>query len=257
MQANSPIVDVGSMRIIESSLLREWLMDKLSEEREGTRGFRLNGLPRKAALEHASVGDDEQESAGEGTLVSLEREGSKGAQLALRFGARGAFVHIPVALRSLRGMVTTYRGSPTLLRATRFATMVERHRLAETMTHYFDRLAFECALAGQEKGRLVLYYECLPGEKFMVYDLWFRDLPAIADEAERRLRLLEAGAPPEQLPPGPAWMAKFCRFAERCGCAHAPESERIVRVGKSGSCRLSSRMRSNDVVLLKLERIKE
>ncbi len=36
-----------------------------------------------------------------------------------------------------------------------------------------------------------------------------------------------------------------------------PESERIVKVGKSGSCRLSSPMRSNDVVLLKLERIKE
>jgi hypothetical protein len=86
------------------------------------------------------------------------------------------------------------------------------------MTHYFDRLAFECALTGHERGRVVVYYKALEGDKFMVYDAIFKDLPAISAEADRRLALLEAGAPARELPPCPPWMAKFCNFAPQCGC---------------------------------------
>ena len=97
--------------------------------------------------------------------------------------------------------------------------MVARERLAYTFSHYFDRLAFECGLTGNERGRLVLYYEALPGDKLMVYDVWFENLNEIVREADRRLSLLESGASPDQLPSCPSWMAKYCDFAPNCGCA--------------------------------------
>jgi hypothetical protein len=42
----------------------------------------------------------------------------------------------------LNGSIRTYRGVATRLRTTRFTKMVERQRLPETLTNYFDRLAF-------------------------------------------------------------------------------------------------------------------
>jgi hypothetical protein len=115
-------------------------------------------------------------------------------------------------------VVRTFRGAPTLLRTSRFKEMVERDRLPYVQTHYFDRLAFDCALSGHESGRLVLYYEAIPGDKFMAYDVRFRNLEAISEEVDRRLALLEAGGPLEALPPCPVWMSKFCRFSPECGC---------------------------------------
>jgi hypothetical protein len=84
-----------------------------------------------------------------------------------------------------------------------------------------DTLAFQCALLGAETGRLVLYYEAIPENKFMVYDVMFSDLPAVRAELERRLHLLESGAPPAELPACPAWMAKNCPYRDRCGCGDA------------------------------------
>ncbi len=100
--------------------------------------------------------------------------------------------------------------------------MVERDRLPYLMTHYFDRMAFESALVGNDQSRLVVYYENLPDDKFMVYDVRFRDLSTIHAELDRRLNLLESGAPPQDLPPCPAWMSKFCTFAPECGCGSSP-----------------------------------
>ena len=109
----------------------------------------------------------------------MERQGFQGALFeALGFGISGAFTRVGVTHRTLSGLVTLYRGVPTIMRATKFTTMVERHHLAETLTHYFDRLAFECVLTGKEQGRLLLYYEALPGDKFIVYDIWLVQGPA-------------------------------------------------------------------------------
>ena len=113
--------------------------------------------------------------------------------------------------------MNTYKGVPTIVRSVKWREMVERRRLVETFPHYFDRLAFECALLGHDKGRLVLYDEALEDDKFMVYDVWFKDLEFIRPETEGRLTLLESGAPPHELPPCPGWMAKYCE--------HAPEQK--------------------------------
>src|SRR2546430_3437984 len=126
---------------------------------------------------------------------------------------------IAVELRTIRGWVSTYRGIPTIVRPTKLADFVQTKRIPEVFGHYLDRLAIECALSGNELGRIVVYYQSMPEDKFMVYDVAFTRLSEIVAEADRRVALLEAGAPAAELPPCPAWMAKFCSFAPWCGCA--------------------------------------
>ncbi|MDA2931338.1 hypothetical protein MYX84_15570 [Acidobacteria bacterium AH-259-O06] len=156
------------------------------------------------------------------SFARLEHQGFKGAlEQALRFGIPGAFGRTRLELGSLSGWVNTFNGTPTILRSTKFPEMVERKHLARTFSHYFDRLAFECALSGHKQGRIVIYYESLEGDKFMVYDVRFKNLERIAAEAERRLYLLESGTPAQELPPCPLWMAKFCPFSPGCGCTSA------------------------------------
>ncbi len=222
-------VPVEQLSLAENPDLAAALLGRLREggPDASREGFRLNDLvfPRKTFLERrraaeaAETGGEAEEAPVEQRLASLEKEGFKGElERAIYFGVPGAYGRIPVELRSVRGRVGTYREVPTILRATRFPKLVERRELPQTFSHYFDRLAFECALAGRERGRLVIFYEVAEGEKFMVYDIWFRDLPAILVEADRRLTLLEAGAGPAALPACPAWMTKFCPFAPGCGC---------------------------------------
>ena len=96
--------------------------------------------------------------------------------------------------------------------------MVDRDRLVSTFPHYFDRLAFECALANIRQGRLILYYEKIPRDKFMVYDLTFHSRDLIVQEAARRIELLEQGVEQKELPNCPSWMAKYCEFGSSCQC---------------------------------------
>lgn len=213
------------VRILENAGLAASFSSLLTRDLPAQSAFRLNDLifPRKAAFERKASEDEESvpvlDPAIEVQLVKLERRGFAGALFgALRFGVPGAFSRLTVQLRGLRGWVNTYRGAPTILRTSKFRDMVQRARLGDAFPHYIDRLAIECALAGQERGRLIVYYEQLPGDKFMVYDLEFRDLGTIRQEADRRLALLEAGANPLDLPACPRWMSKFCLYAPRCGC---------------------------------------
>ncbi len=197
------------------------------------RGFRLNDLvfPRKAAFQHQRVdAEEDDDETLETKLQDLERRGFRGAlDKALRFGIPGTFSRRAIKLRSLTDRVGTFRGIPTLFRSTRFRTMVDRDRLHYEMGHYFDRLAFECALTPSEQGRLVLYYEVLPNDKFMVYDVTFTDLASVRAEADHRLHLLESNASPIDLPPCPSWMFKWCEFAPSCGCGTRP-----VQMGLEG-----------------------
>ncbi len=223
------VVPAGTATVAPAPELEAALASALPGSAGPPRGFRLNDLvfPRKAAFQRQRVATEEDEDeAVESKLRDLERRGFRGAlDKALRFGIPGAFARHPVKLRGLSDRTGSFRGKPTLFRTTRFRTMVDRNRLPYEMGHYFDRLAFECALTPSDQGRLVLYYEVLPGEKFMVYDVSFTDLAGIQVEADRRLQLLESNAPPNMLPPCPSWMAKWCEFAPTCGCGNPPTPE--------------------------------
>jgi len=218
------VVPPDGYRIDRDAALEGTLLRQLAGSDPQPRGFRLNDLvfPRKSLYERQTPPEEEEsDSAVEARLRDLERAGFRGTLYkALRFGIPGAFRKEPVRLRTLSDRVGMLRDVPTLLRVTKFREMVERGYLPQAFGHYFDRLAFECALSGHERGRLVLYYELL-GEKFMVYEVGFKDLPAVHAEADRRLALLESNASPLDLPPCPSWMFKLCRFKDRCGCGDA------------------------------------
>ena len=220
------VVPAQAVTVSENRALVDSIASQLRGGPPPSDQFRLNDLvfPRKAALERKVIDEDDESSETdvEARLADLDKQGFYGAlNEALRFAVPGAFARTVVELRTVRGWVSTYRGVPTIVRSTRLADLVDRRRVPDVFGHYVDRLAIECALTGHELGRVVVYYQSMPDEKVMVYDVGFTRLKEIVVEAERRLALLEAGAPTRELPPCPAWMSKFCSFAPACGCARA------------------------------------
>ena len=208
--------------------IAEGLKERLSSARRTENGLRLNDLvfPRKTALrrERAENGEEGEVDA-RLRMAQMEQMGFRRALgSAMRYGSPGQFKIVPVSLGSISDRVQLYQEAPTILRAPKVRDMVERSDLARFFSHYFDRIALECALLDSRRGRVILYYESIPGDKFMVYDVIFSDVAAIRDEAERRLGLLESGAPHTELPPCPAWMAKYCSFAPGCECAVPAEA---------------------------------
>lgn len=223
------VVPATAVRIAENGELVDAMTALLTEAPKPGPQFRLNDLvfPRRAAIERQVVAEakaEEEDQDLDTALAGMERLGFGDAlKDALWYGVPGAFARIPVSLRNLKGRVGTFRGVPTIFRSTRRTKMVERSQLVEEFPYYFDRIAFECALSGQNTGRVVIYYEAVKDDKFMVYDVYFRDLDAIKAEADRRLTLLEAGAAPDQLPPcEPSWMPNYCPHTTRCACKTSP-----------------------------------
>ncbi|HEU5261998.1 MAG TPA: hypothetical protein VFU41_11320 [Gemmatimonadales bacterium] len=219
------VIPAAAVRIIENGTLVAAMAALLTDAPRPGPQFRLNDLvfPRRAAIERqalAAATTEDEEPDLDAALAGMERLGFGDAlKEALWYGVPGAFARIPVSLRSLKGKVGTFRGVPTIFRSTRKPKLVDRPRLAEEYPYYFDRIAFECALSGHQTGRIVVYYEAVKGDKFMVYDVHFRNLEDIKAEADRRLALLEAGAAPDQLPAcEPAWMPDYCPLGPRCGC---------------------------------------
>lgn len=217
------VVPQGGYTIERDPGLEAQLTAALNAPQGRSRSFRLNDLvfPRKSAFERQTPEEGEPE-APEARMRSMERRAFRDTlEDALRYGIRGAFKTARVALRGLTDRVGLFRDVPTLVRVTPFQKMVDRPALPRAFSYIFDRLAFECALGDREWGRVILYYQNLPDDKFMVYDVAFRDLVGIRAEADRRLSLLESEASPLLLPPCPSWMVKGCRFKDRCGCGDA------------------------------------
>ena len=205
----------------------ERLVAKLAEQRP-SETIRLNDIvfPRKAYFERTQreividEGDTAPEEARE-QLVSIERQGLlRVLRDALEYDAAGEVQRIPVNLGELNDRVLLHQGVPTIVRATGLKYVVDRDRLPEFSAHYFMRLGFECALTNNSKGRLVMYYRNVQQEnaKLMVYDVGFRNVDILKAEAVRRIDLLQKAASPEELPPCPAWMARYCKYAPSCGC---------------------------------------
>jgi hypothetical protein len=218
------MVTGAAVRVSENSELTRQVEVRIQAIPEAPvpRRFVLNDLvfPRKAVLRVALPADDADV---EERLGSMERRGFlEQLENAIWYGAPAACKRVKLTFESLRPSVLMFRDVPTLIRSTPRREMIPRDRLHADAPYYVDRLAFECAVAGQRKGRLIIYYSAQADDKFMVYDFWFRDLDSIRAEMGRRLRLLEAGAPAADLPRcEPDWMAKLCNLAERCGCREA------------------------------------
>jgi hypothetical protein len=197
------------------------LLSMLASSRPAKR-VGLNDLvfPRKAYYDRQTR--DEETDADR--LESMDRFG-RGRALAdaIEFGRGAESMKKLLSLGDMQGRVTYFQGLPTLLRSTKLNDVVSRENLARMFPHYFIRLAFECALVGSARGRLILHYEKLSEEsKLMVYDVMFTDLDGLQKEAENRLLVIrevgEGRRGPEELPPCPAWFRKYCRHQPSCGC---------------------------------------
>lgn len=221
------MVSAETVRITENSALTEAVKAKILivPPIVSANDFGLNDLvfPRKAALRRDGIPENAEPDAGE-QMGSMERRGFLAVlEDAVWYGVPGACQRNKVQFASVRGSLLLYRGIPTLIRATKRKEMIPRDRLIVDAPYYIDRLGFECAIAGSEKGRLIIYYSAM-AEKFMVYDIWFRDLEGFLGEMRRRLDLLQSGAPAHELPAcEPGWMSKICNFAAKCACAEVSQ----------------------------------
>lgn len=211
----------GAVQLRENADLARRLVNGMGTTPQ-QKTFILHDLvwPRRAAYRRTSNANEKETQ--QDRMASLQRRGfEETLNDAIWYGFPGEFKRVRVTFGPIAASIMQFREAPMLLRSPRGQReMVDRKRLAEVFPHYIDRLAFECAIVGSERGRLVVYYPVIPDDKFMVYDIWFRNLDAIRGEMERRLNLLESGAPPVDLPPcQPPWIEKFCSYAPECRCS--------------------------------------
>ena len=203
---------------------QEQLLTKLASSTPSFH-IRLNDLvfPRKAYFERLKL----QETASEGVreergeyLHSMDKRGFLSAlRDSLSYGTPGEAQRVPVRYAQLGDLVQIWQNSPTILRDPKFYSVVERERLARTFPHYFLRLGFECALTDHAQGRLLVYYPYISREdaKLMVYDVIFRNLAALKDEAIQRAELITQAQSPWELPKCPTWMCPNCDYIGQCG----------------------------------------
>jgi hypothetical protein len=222
--ASHEIADLAGEIHVDSTI-REQLLNKMA----GAQPYQLFGIndivfPRKAYFERLKLQEtppgEEVREEKEEHLRSMDELGFLDAlRDSLRYGAPGEAQRIPVKHTPLADLVQTWHDLPTILRGPKLSSLVERERLPRAFPHYFLRLAFDCALTENSKGRLLLYYVRVPKEdaKLMVYDVNFKNLNGVKAEALRRLELLEKATSPLQLPKCPSWMCPYCDHKLECG----------------------------------------
>jgi len=218
------IADLAGEIYLDSKTCQQ-LLGKIAEAQPSPL-FGINDIvfPRKAYFERLELGRtgpaDEIREEKQEYLRSLEERGFQDAlHDSLHYDAPGGVQRIPVRHLPLSDLVQVWQNSPTILRNPKFSSLVERERLPRAFPHYFLRLAFDCALTNHNQGRLVVYYVNVPREdaKLMVYDVIFRKLGDIKDEALRRLDLLAKAEAASQLPKCPSWMCSYCDYKLECG----------------------------------------
>ncbi|MDY7018867.1 MAG: hypothetical protein SU899_02155 [Chloroflexota bacterium] len=213
-------------QIKADEIAQEQLLAKLASSPSSFH-LRLNDLvfPRKAYFERlksqeiALAGEEVREEKGE-YLHSIDERGFLSAlRDSLSYGTQGEAQRVPVRYAQLGDLVQIWQNSPTILRDPKFYSVVERERLARTFPHYFLRLGFECALTDHSQGRLLVYYPYISREdaKLMVYDVTFRNLAALKDEAIQRAELIIQAQSPWELPKCPSWMCPNCDYIGQCG----------------------------------------
>jgi hypothetical protein len=216
--ASHEIADLAGEICADSATCDQLLSKMAGAQSSDVFGINDIVFPRKAYFERSQP-NEEVRGEKEEYLRSMDKLGFLDAlRDSLRFGAPGESQKIPVKHAPLADLVQTWRNVPTILRDPKFASLVERERLPIAFPHYFLRLGFDCALTGNTKGRLLLYYVRVPKEdaKLMVYDVTFRKLDAVKAEALRRLELLKKATSPLQLPRCPSWMCSYCERKLEC-----------------------------------------
>jgi len=222
--ASHELADLAGVVYVDSRTCQQLLSKMAGAQPSQLFGINDIVFPRKAYFERLKLQEtapiEELREDKKEYLRSMDERGFLDAlRDSLRYGAPGEAQRIPVKHTPLADLVQTWQNLPTILRDPKFSSLVERERLPRAFPHYFLRLGFDCALTGNTRGRLLLYYVRVPREdaKLMVYDVNFRNLNAVKAEALRRLELLEKATSPIQLPKCPSWMCPYCDYRLECG----------------------------------------
>lgn len=223
MEDSSPFIMEDEIEIIERDDLIEEIKSHEMPQHTDINKFLINDLvfPRKAIFKRKSNQAEDKEELDYlfSKIYSLEKQGFRAAlNDTLKYGFKDDYTTVEVRLESIIDKVDLLFDIPTILRTNSNSSMIDRNKLAQFFPHYFDRLAIECAIMNIQKGRLILYYDQIPDDKFMVYDVIFHSRDDILKESKDRLDLLENNASHEALPKCPSWMFKFCDFQSECEC---------------------------------------
>ena len=195
---------------------------KIKPKTEITSPITINDIvfPRKFFLKKTDNTENIKEAEITTKIAEVQNIGFKYALYnALTFDTESSFKDLPINLGSLDDTIQIYDGAPYILRTVKFDNMIQREKLPQYFPHFFDRLAIECALSNSRKGRLILFYEAIKGDKFMVYDVFFHGRDFLINEINNRIKLLEEPTTTiKELPGCPSWMFKKCEFAPNCQC---------------------------------------
>ena len=139
--------------------------------------------------------------------------------LIIKFGSKENFNSVEVSRGMLRDRVSMLYKIPFVIETVETDTMIGRKDLASIFPHYFNKLAFISALTKSRKSRLILYYQNIYKNKFMVYDVIFQNGNEILKELDKRINDVTNTTDHTTLPKCPESLFKYCQYLEVCECS--------------------------------------
>ena len=154
-------------------------------------------------------------------MAIIENTGFTEALLnAIKFGSKENFNSVEVSRGTLQDRVSTLSNIPFVIETVETDTMIGRKDLPNIFPHYFDKLAFICALTKSRKSRLILYYQNIYKNKFMVYDVIFQNGNEILQELDKRINGVTNATDHTTMTKCPESIFKYCQYIEVCECNH-------------------------------------
>ena len=138
---------------------------------------------------------------------------------AIGFGSKENFNSVEVSRGMLRDRVSMLYNIPFVIETVETDTMIGRKDLASIFPHYFNKLAFISALTKSRKSRLILYYQNIYKNKFMVYDVIFQNGNEILKELDKRINDVTNTTDHTTLPKCPESLFKYSQYLEVCECS--------------------------------------
>ena len=178
-------------------------------------------FPRKYALSknHAEISNEPNIHT---QMAIIENIGfTQALWNAIKFGSTENFNYVEVSRGELQDKVLMLSTLPVVFETVEMDTMIGRKDLPFIFPHYFDKLAFICALTKSRKSRLILYYQNIYKNKFMVYDVIFQNGNQILQELDKRIHNLINNTDHTILPKCPESIFKYCQYLEVCECSQS------------------------------------
>ncbi|MGA8303535.1 MAG: hypothetical protein WA691_08370 [Thermoplasmata archaeon] len=142
---------------------------------------------------------------------------------AVESGPLGEVARLPVTPTEPEEEVGGFRGTPYLVRTSRWRDRVTPSTLLDRHPQYVLELGFRCVATGTASARLVIGQE-RPDEgpgQVQVFEFHFAPSSVFARlwrERERLLATALRSSSPEGLPSCPEWMYASCPYRSECGC---------------------------------------